>query len=62
MPVERIGLDHLLKERQLIRSTQQNLAGSEPPRPSLRWRHHRRGGYRLNQTCGAVAPEPAILG
>lgn len=21
--------------------------GSEPPRPSLRWRHHRRGGYRL---------------
>ena len=34
VPVERIGLDHLLKERQLIRSTQQEF-GQDPNLPAL---------------------------
>ena len=34
VPVERIGLDHLLKERQLIRSTQQEF-GRDPSLPAL---------------------------
>ena len=34
LPVERVGLDHLLRERQLIRSTQQEF-GREPELPAL---------------------------
>ena len=47
VPVERIGLDHLLKERQLIRSTQQEF-GRDPNLPALLFAGVTRGsGHRL---------------